>query len=337
MSTTAGWLELADQILDGHPLSRDQGLAIVRADDSQLIEILAAAHRVRASHFGNRVHLNFLINAKSGVCGEDCGYCSQSRVSQAEIPRYNILRTDEILDGARLAAESRAGTYCIVLSGRKPSAEDLATISRVVPEVKRRFDLKICVSPGLLDEDQAALLRQAGVNRVNHNLNTSRRFYPKICSTHDYDARLQTLGFVRDCGMEICSGGIVGMGEEDEDVVDLALQLGRFSVEAVPVNFLKPIPGTPLENVRRLNPRYCLKCLALFRFANPTGVLRMAAGREEHLATLQPLGLFAANSIFIGDYLTTKGQPPEDDYRMLRDLGFEIVPEPLPQDHVAHD
>jgi biotin synthase len=165
------------------------------------------------------------------------------------------------------------------------------------------------------------------VDRVNHNLNTSQRFYPQVCSTHSYQQRLDTLRAVREAGLEICSGGIVGMGEDDADVVELALRLADLGVEALPVNFLIPIPGTPLEGRSRLNPRYCLKVLALMRLANPRAELRIAAGRELHLGALQPLGLYVANSIFVGDYLTTQGQPPEDDYRMIADLGFEAVSE----------
>jgi biotin synthase len=165
------------------------------------------------------------------------------------------------------------------------------------------------------------------VDRVNHNLNSSQRFYPQICTSHSYQDRLDTLAAVRQAGLEICSGGIVGMGEEDADVVELALRTGQLRAEAVPVNFFQPIPGTPLAGRGQLNPRYCLKVLALFRLANPRCELRIAAGREMHLGCLQPLGLYAANSIFVGDYLTTKGQPPEEDFRMIEALGFEAVVE----------
>ena len=179
----------------------------------------------------------------------------------------------------------------------------------------------------MLTYEQAAQLNSCGVDRINHNLNTSRRFYPNVCTTHSYQDRLDTLQAIRRAGMEICSGGIVGMGEEDSDVVALALELGELAAETVPVNFLLPIPGTPLAGTGRLNPRYCLKVLALFRLANPRCELRIAAGREEHLGCLQPLGLYPANGIFVGDYLTTKGQPPEDDYRMIEAMGFEVVTE----------
>jgi biotin synthase len=320
-----GWAEFAARVLEGHRLSKEEGLAILRAGDEELLDLLAAAYRVRHRWFGNRVELNFLVNAKCGLCGEDCGYCSQSRVSTAEILKYDLLSEEEIHAGARLAARRRARTYCIVVSGRGPGGRELDTIARVVPRIKADLALKVCVSPGLLTPQQAERLKSCGVDRVNHNLNTSRRFYPRICSTHSYQDRLDTLQAVRQAALEICSGGIIGMGEEDVDVVELALRLGRLRAEAVPVNFLQPIPGTPLEGVWRLNPRYCLKVLALFRLAVPRCELRIAAGREMHLGSLQPLGLFPANSIFVGDYLTTKGQSPEEDYRMIEQLGFEVV------------
>lgn len=321
------WRELADRALDGHLPSAEEGLAVLRAADDQLLDILAAAYRVRHRYFGNRVHLNFLINAKSGHCGENCSYCSQSRVSTAEIPRYNLVDEEKLLDGARIAAEYRSKTYCIVISGRSPTDRELEVIASTVPRIKAKYCLAICASVGLLSPKQASLLKAGGVDRVNHNLNTSRRFYEKICTTHSYQERLDTLDVVRNAGLEICSGGIVGMGEEDVDVVELALQLGRLQVEALPINFLQPIAGTPLAGTWRLNPRYCLKVLALFRLANPKCELRIAAGREMHLGPMQPLGLYPANSIFVGDYLTTKGQPPVEDLKMIEALGFEAVTE----------
>jgi biotin synthase len=319
------WQALAQRVLDGHRLSDQEGLDVLRCADEDLLDLLAAAYRVRHRWFGNRVHLNFLVNAKSGLCGEDCAYCSQSSRSRADIPRYPLLDPERVLDGARLAVQRRARTYCIVTSGRQPAAAEVDLVARVVPRIKAVFDLAICVSPGLLTFPQAERLKACGVDRVNHNLNTSRRFYPRICTTHSYQDRLDTLRAVREAGLEICSGGIVGMGEEDVDVVELALRLAELEAEAIPINFLIPIPGTPIGPGGPLNPRYCLKVLALFRLANPRCELRIAAGRELHLGPLQPLGLYPANSIFVGDYLTTPGQPPEEDYRMIEALGFEPV------------
>lgn len=321
------WGTLAERVLDGYGLTSAEGLAVLRAPDEQLLDLLAAAYRIRFRWFGNQVHVNFLINAKSGLCGEDCGYCSQSRVSQAEIVRYPILDPDEIVAGAQEAADRGARTYCIVISGRSPADHELELVEQVVPRIKGRFPLKICASLGLLTSAQAERLKACGVDRVNHNLNTSQRFYPKVCSTHTYQERLDTLRAVRAAGLEICSGGIVGMGEEDADVVDLALSLAQLQVEAIPVNFLLPIPGTPLAHSHRLTARYCLKVLALMRLANPRAEIRIAAGRERHLGWLQPLALYAANSIFVGGYLTTPGQPPEEDYRMIDQMGFQVVPQ----------
>jgi biotin synthase len=327
VDSVSDWLGLAHRVLDGHRITSAEGLAILRAPEEELLDLLAAAYRVRSRWFSNRVQLNFLINAKSGVCGEDCGYCSQSKVSHADIPRYSILDAQAIFAGAQAAAQRQAATYCIVISGRHPTGPELDLLAAAVRRIKTSFHLKICASLGLLAPAQAAQLKDCGVDRVNHNLNTSERFYPRICSTHSYQQRLATLRAVREAGLEICSGGIVGMGEDDTDVVELALRLADLGVEALPVNFLIPIPGTPLESAGRLNPRYCLKVLALMRLANPRAELRIAGGRELHLGALQPLGLYAANSIFVGDYLTTKGRPPEDDYRMIADLGFEAVAE----------
>jgi biotin synthase len=321
------WQELADRALDDRPISFDDGLAVLCSDDAELLDLLAAAYRVRRRWFGNRVELNFLINAKSGLCGEDCGYCSQSRISKADIPRYNLVTAEQVLEGAKAAAERRAKTYCAVLSGRSPTDREIDALAEAIPRAKAEYGLKICFSVGLLSFEQAARLKTLGVDRVNHNLNTSERFYRKICSTHSYQDRLATLRNVRRAGLEICSGGIVGMGEEDSDVVEMALQLGELRVEALPINFPLPIPGTQLEGCPRMNPRYCLKALALMRLANPRGILRVAAGRELHLGPLQPLSLYPANSIFVGGYLTTGGRPPEEDYQMIESLGFSISEE----------
>jgi biotin synthase len=201
----------------------------------------------------------------------------------------------------------------------------MQAVTSVVPQIKREFDLKVCACLGLLTDDQARRLKECGVDRVNHNLNTSEDFYARICSTHTFQDRLATLRAVREAGMELCSGGIIGMGEDEADVVRMAMALRDIGVESIPVNFLQGIEGTPLATVNRLNPRYCLKVLAMFRLVNPDRELRIAGGRELHLGSMQCLGLYAANSIFVGDYLTTKGQSPETDYRMIEEMGFEVT------------
>jgi biotin synthase len=322
---TSRWHALAARVLEGQQLTQEEGEAILAAPDDDVMDVLAAAYRIRRHHFGNTVQLYFLMNAKSGLCPEDCGYCSQSKVSDAEIPRYNILNREKLLDGARVAAERDAKTYCIVISARGPNEREMNAITPIVPEIKQKYGLSVCACLGLLTREQAQQLKACGVDRVNHNLNTSDRYYPEICTTHTYQDRVDTLRNVRNAGMELCSGGIVGMGEADADVVRMAFALRELEVESIPVNFLNAIDGTPLENNDRLNPRYCLKVLAMFRFANPSRELRISGGREIHLRSLQPLGLYAANSMFVGDYLTTQGQAPEADYRMIEDLGFVVT------------
>lgn len=331
----AAWHVLAERVLDGHRVTADEALAILKSSDDELLDVMAAAYSIRREHFGNRVQLYFLVSAKTGLCPEDCGYCSQSKVSSADIPRFNLMSAAKLLDGAKAAAERQAKTYCIVISARGPSDREMQAITTLVPQIKARYDLKICACLGLLTPEQAQALKACGVDRVNHNLNTSEDFYREICTTHSYQERVETLEAVRSAGMELCSGGIVGMGEQDEDVVRMAFALRDLAAESIPVNFLNPIDGTPLEGVRRLNPRYCLKVLAMFRFANPTSEIRIAGGREINLGSMQPLGLYAANSIFVGDYLTTKGQAPVADYKMIEELGFEITRDEEPACHLA--
>ncbi len=325
VAPSADWHALATRVLAGHRVSNDEALSILRSSDDELLEVLAASFCIRRRWFGKRVQLYFLMNAKSGLCPEDCGYCSQSKVSDAEIPRYNLLNAEKLLAGARVAAEREAKTYCIVISARGPSNREMDAITTIVPQIKAQYNLKICACLGLLTAEQAQRLKACGVDRVNHNLNTSESHYAEICTTHGYQDRIATLNNVRNAGMELCSGGILGMGEQDHDVVQMAISLRELGVESIPVNFLNPIDGTPLAGHKQLTPRYCLKALAMFRFVNPTREIRISGGREMHLGSLQALGLYPANSLFVGDYLTTKGQAPEADYRMIADLGFEIT------------
>ena len=319
------WHALADRVLAGHRLTMDEGLAILHSPDDDLLDVLSAAFKIRRKFFGKSVQLYFLMNAKSGLCPEDCSYCSQSKVSTAEIPRYNVLSRDKLLDGARIARERNSKTYCIVISARGPNEREMHAIETIVPEIKAQYDLDVCACLGLLTPDQARRLKACGVDTVNHNLNTSEAHYGEICTTHTYQDRLDTLKAVRAAGLKLCSGGIIGMGEQDEDIVSLAFSLRELRVESIPLNFLNAIDGTPLQGRHDLNPRRCLKVLALYRFANPSSELRIAGGRELHLGNLQCLGLYAANSIFVGDYLTTQGQAPEADYRLIEELGFEVT------------
>lgn len=324
VSSQNRWQVLADKVLNGTALTKQEAQEILQCDDLSILDLIAAAFRIRHHHFGKTVQLYFLMNAKSGLCPEDCHYCSQSKVSDAEIPKYNFLSRDKILEGARMASENNSRTYCIVISARSPNEREIKAVEEIVPEIKSKYGLHVCACLGLLDEDQAARLKACGVDRVNHNLNTSEKHYAEICTTHTFEQRVDTLHNVRNAGMELCSGGIIGMGERDEDVVDMAMTLRDLKVESIPLNFLNPIDGTPLEGKEELDPQKCLKTLAMFRFVNPETELRIAGGREMHLGWLQPLGLYVANSVFVGDYLTTKGQEPEKDYQMIKEMGFDV-------------
>ncbi len=319
------WHALADRVVAGGAITRDEARAVLASPDTELLDLLAATYRVRHQAFGNTVQLFFLMNAKSGLCPEDCGYCSQSKVSEAEIPRYNLLSAPKLMDAARLAAERQSKTFCIVISARGPTQREIDFVCEITPRIKQEYGLNICACLGLLTPEQARRLAEAGVDKVNHNLNTSERYYGEVCSTHTYADRVATLAACRSAGLELCSGGIMGMGESADDLVDMAFELRELEVESIPLNFLNSIDGTPLEHVDRLTPRDCLRGLAMMRLVNPTAEIRIAGGREIHLGSLQPLGLYAANSIFVGDYLTTKGQLPEADYKMIEELGFTIT------------
>ncbi|MDU2241502.1 MAG: biotin synthase BioB [Paenibacillus sp.] len=318
------WDILADKALSGAVLSLEEGLSVLRADDDQLLPLMEAAYRIRRHYYGNKVKLNMIINAKSGLCPEDCGYCSQSLVSTASIPKYPLLDKDTLVAGAREALQRKAGTYCIVASGKGPTDKELEQVTEAVAEIRSTMPLKICACLGILREEQARKLSEAGVHRYNHNVNTSRANYPSITTTHTYDQRVATVETAKAHGMSPCSGVIIGMGESDEEIVEMALALRELDADSVPVNFLNAIPGTPLERAGRVTALQALRVLALFRFICPSKEIRVAGGREVSLRTLQPLSLYAANSIFVGDYMTTEGQDVSLDHQMIEDLGFEI-------------
>ncbi len=318
------WNQLADLALAGKKIDRTSALAVLQAPDEVLLDQLAAAYRVRRHYWGNKVRLHYLLNAQSGLCPEDCNYCSQSIISQAEIEKYPLIATEKILQAADRAAKLKAGTFCLVISGRSPSELVFNRVLDSISEVKTKYDLKICACLGILDREQSQRLAAAGVDRVNHNLNTSAEYYSQICTTHSFTERVATLKNVKAAGMSTCAGGIIGMGESLEDVIELALALRELEVTSVPINFLIPIPGTPLEKLSQLNPRYCLRVLCLFRFILPAQEIRIAGGREVHLRSLQPLGFYPANSIFIGDYLTTAGQAARADLEAIADAGFVL-------------
>jgi biotin synthase len=318
------WLTLANEVVNGKELNEEEALSILNSDDDELLSLLQGAFTIRKHYYGKKVKLNMIINTKSGLCPENCGYCSQSSISTAPIEKYRMMDRESILAGAERAYNLKVGTYCIVASGRGPSEKELDTVVSAVKDIKEHYGLKVCACLGLLKPNQATRLKEAGVDRYNHNINTSKEHHESITTSHTYDNRVETIESVKASGISPCSGVIIGMRETKKDVVNMANSLKVLDADSIPVNFLHAIDGTPLEGTDDLDPRYCLKVLALFRFINPTKEIRISGGREVNLRSLQPLGLYAANSIFVGDYLTTKGQESTSDHEMLKDLGFEV-------------
>ncbi|HBP89515.1 MAG TPA: biotin synthase BioB [Nitrospiraceae bacterium] len=316
--------DLADRVLEGTIPSREEGLAILDTPQDKLLDLVNAAYRIRSRYFGNTIRLQMLLNAKSGACQEDCHYCSQSTISTAPIERYALVSPEKMLEGARRAAQAKAQRYCIVISGRSPLQSEITHISSAVKQIKEELPIQICCSLGLLNGEQASQLKAAGVDRINHNLNTSEAYHPAICTTHTYQDRLDTLKHARAAGLELCSGGIVGMGERDEDLVDLALALQDIQPDSIPLNMLYPVEGTPFDEMKNLTPVRCLKILCLFRFFHPKTEIRAAGGREKNLRSLQPLALYVADSLFVDGYLTTPGLAHQEVWKMIEDLGFTV-------------
>ncbi|MEM9881434.1 MAG: biotin synthase BioB [Planctomycetota bacterium] len=333
----AFYTRLADDALAGVTPDPDRSLQLLTDDDIDLMPLLNAAFTVRDRHFGRTVQVHVLNNAQNGRCPEDCSYCTQAKTSDADIEPYAIKSEDEVLAEAERAYNAGAHRYCMVFSGRGPSGKRTDQLASYVRAVKGRFpSLEVCVSAGLLDDEKAKVLAKAGLDRLNHNLNTSRQTYPKICTTHTYDDRLNTLLSAKRAGLETCSGLIAGMGESPDELVEVAHTLADLRAESIPVNFLLPfegnrLPGTP-EDAFPLTPEYCLRILCMFRFTSPSADVRCAAGREYHLRSLEAMCLYPANSLFLDGYLNGKGAERRRTYRMIRDAGFEIV-----SDHLVGD
>lgn len=317
---------LAERVLAGDPATASDARTILSSSDEDLLDFVAAASRLRREHFGNRVKVNYLVNLKSGLCPEDCGYCSQRLGSEADILKYSWLPKDEAKRQAEFGLAGGASRVCLVASGRGPSNRDVERVSGMVEEIKTSSpDVEVCACLGFLKDGQAQRLKDAGVDAYNHNLNTAESLYPDICTTHTFADRVDTVDKARGAGLSPCSGLIVGMGETDEQIIEAIESLKAVDSDSIPVNFLIPFDGTPLEGTWTLTPQHCLRILCAVRFLCPDRELRIAGGREMHLRTLQPLSLHVANSLFLGDYLTSEGQAAEEDLDMIVDGGFEIV------------
>ncbi len=316
---------LASSALDGELISDSVAERILLDPEIELLDLVNAAFRVRKARWGKKVQVHILNNAANGKCPEDCSYCTQGKNSSVPIEEYSIKTPEEIMEEARLAYESGAFRYCMVFSGRGPSTNRTAELAQLVRDIKSQYPLEVCVSAGLLDDEKAEVLADAGLDRLNHNLNTSEEHYAEICTTHTYQDRINTLRAAKRNGIEMCSGLIAGMGEPASDLVEIAQTLRDLGAESIPVNFLLPFEGNDLVEPQGLSPEYCLRVLCMFRFTNPTAEIRVAAGREFHLRSLEPLALYPANSLFLQGYLNAKGASSNRTYQMIIDAGFEIV------------
>lgn len=313
--------QLARKAASGEGLSREEGMFL--AERSDLDELLCAANRLRRARKGDVVSLCAIANARSGACPEDCAFCAQSVHWRTPAPVYPLRSSEELVSAAVRAERALVDAFCIVCSGRGPGGTEFDSLLERVRDVRAAISIELHASIGELSREQVRALRESGVSCINHNLETSERFFPSICSTHTWADRVRTVELLREEGMEVCCGGIFGMGETWADRVDLALALRELGVRRVPINFLDPRPGTPLEGRKRLPPREALRILAVFRLLLPDAELRTCGGRRQTLGALDSWMFHAgASATLVGDYLTTKGGSIEEDLALLDCLGL---------------
>jgi biotin synthase len=331
MSTSSIYERLAARALAGEAPTETEARWTLDGDDIDLLPLLHAAFRPRRKHFGRQVMVHILNNVQNGLCPEDCGYCSQAKDSTAAIRKYPMKPDAEILAGAEAAWRAGATRYCMALSGRGPTLAQTRKLAGLVREIRARHGIGVCLSVGLVGDEHARILADAGLERLNHNLNTSESHYPAICATHRYADRVASLAAAARHGIGTCSGFIMGMGEKSDDLVEVAFKLRELRVPSIPVNFLVPVEGNPIQTDGSLTPERCLRALCMVRLVNPSAEIRAAGGREGHLRSLGALALYPANSLFVQGYLTTRGDSVRETYRMIRDAGFEVAGNP------AHD
>ena len=308
------------------PLFDEELAGLVALGHAATSSLAALAHQVRLEWCGPGVEVEGIVSAKTGGCPEDCHFCSQSANFESPVKATPFLDRDELLRAAWETKALGASEFCIVLAVRGPEERTMQRICELVPLLHAETGLNIAVSAGILTDDQARRLAAAGVHRYNHNVETSRSFFPSVVTTHTYDDRLKTCALVRAHGMELCCGVLLGMGESDEQRLELMLDLRQLGPEEVPLNFLNPRPGTPMSERETVAPLEAIRWIALFRLALPTTVLRYAGGREVTLRELQAMGMTAGiNALIVGNYLTTLGRSPEEDIQMLSDLEMPIT------------
>jgi len=310
---------------DTLPDPSDLTLAL-SAEDIALEELLEIAEQPRLKYFGRKMQIHILDNIRNGNCAEDCGYCAQRKSESAtEISSYSLKQEEEILLEAERAYKSGAYRFCLVTAGTGPTERHSLKYADLIRKIKERYPMRLCLSAGIIRNPEVArVLAQAGLDRYNHNLNTSEAHTPNIVSTHTFADRVRTIEHLKDAGISVCSGVIAGMGETGADLADVATRLRSLNVPSIPVNFFLPIPGHEIKSPSQLSPEYCLRILSVFRIANPGAEIRAAAGRELHLKTRQPDALRVANSLFVSGYLNVKGSDARATYAMIRNAGYEV-------------
>ncbi|SMC80114.1 biotin synthase BioB [Sporomusa malonica] len=317
-------IKLGNKVLEGGEISREEASKLAEVEDKDVPFLLAMADKIRQQFVGDDVDLCAIVNGRSGMCSENCRFCAQSAHHKASIQIYPLLSEDELVAAARQAEAGGALRFSIVTSGRGVDGDkDFPKIVSALERIKKETNLMVCASLGTLTLERAKALKAAGVNRYHHNVESSRNFYAEVCTTHTYDDRAETIGIAHEAGLEICSGGIIGLGESMEDRLDMAFELKKFGVHSVPLNVLTPIKGTAMAEQPSVPPREILKTFALFRFIMPERGIRTAGGREVNLRDLQSISLMGGiNGMMIGGYLTTGGRSSDMDVAMVKDLGL---------------
>ncbi len=313
-------------IVDRRPLRRDELVTLGSLPAPEVEALLGLAAEVRDHYCGQRAYVEVIYNAKKGGCSEDCHFCSQSARFATDVDPQPLRTVDEFVAAARDALARGAGEFCIVVAVRGPSSALLARVAEAVRVIKRTMPLEVAVSLGILTDAHLAVLVDAGVDKVNHNLESSERYFPSVCTTHTYAERWETCLRVKRAGLELCCGGIIGMGETPADRIDFLCALQDLEPAEVPINFLDPRPGTPFSDRSLMEPMEALRYVALARLALPEALIRFAGGREITLRGLQDLGMQGgASGLILGNYLTTKGRSDAEDFAMLDRLGFEVM------------
>lgn len=314
--------ELASKIIDGLRLTRNNNLSFFKTED--LKELTSAADKIRAHFMGEKIDLCTIINGRSGRCGENCKFCAQSAFNHTSCEEYNFLEEDKIFDTAKLNQDEGVHRFAIVTAGKSLCGKDFDKAIHAYERMHKELSINLCASMGFITREQFKALKKAGVSYYHHNIETSRRNFPNICTSHTYEMKIQTIKIAQEEGLNVCSGGIIGMGETFEDRIDMALSLSELNIRSIPINALMPIPGTPLENNKPLTEDEILRTLAMFRFINPQAHIRLAAGRKLLSENGRKAFESGCSATITGNMLTTSGSTIRDDIKMISEMGRKI-------------